>query len=274
MCGCFKAFRDFVCPLYRKRTAQWPFRQAKTPLSWTLLSGSRSGMIINAYLTDSCNATAMGMKDRSGFTLIEMSIVLVIIGLIVGGVLVGQDLIRAAAVRSQISQIEKYQTAVNTFRGKYGAMPGDMSDATARQYGFQAVFPTGQFRGGANPLAGNGNGMLIGSGQCSPNPGHSGSILQAAGETVVFWEDLSTAGGMNLNLIDGTFSTADICDPTIGNTIQTNASFRGWLPDAKIGRGNFIYVYNSSGTNYYGLSVPLSIDGSVYRASRHRRDFP
>ena len=56
----------------------------------------------------------------AGFTLIELSIVLVIIGLIIGGVLVGRDLIAAAQVRAQISQIEKYQTAVNTFRGKYG----------------------------------------------------------------------------------------------------------------------------------------------------------
>jgi prepilin-type N-terminal cleavage/methylation domain-containing protein len=43
----------------------------------------------------------------AGFTLIEISIVLVIIGLIVGGVLVGHDLIRAAGVRATISQVEK-----------------------------------------------------------------------------------------------------------------------------------------------------------------------
>lgn len=57
---------------------------------------------------------------NNGFMLIELSIALVVIGLIVGGVLVGQDLINAAAVRAQISQIEKYNTAVNTFREKYG----------------------------------------------------------------------------------------------------------------------------------------------------------
>jgi len=46
-------------------------------------------------------------KSLKGFTLIELSIVLVIIGLIVGGVLVGHDLIRAAGVRATISQVEK-----------------------------------------------------------------------------------------------------------------------------------------------------------------------
>ena len=73
---------------------------------------------------------------NSGFTLIELSIVLVIIGLIVGGVLVGQNLIAAATVRAQITQIEKYNQAVNTFYGKYQALPGDMNVATASQYGF------------------------------------------------------------------------------------------------------------------------------------------
>lgn len=50
----------------------------------------------------------------AGFTLVELSIVLVIIGLVVDGVLVGQDLFCAAAVRATISQIEKYNTAANT----------------------------------------------------------------------------------------------------------------------------------------------------------------
>ena len=50
---------------------------------------------------------------KSGFTLVELSIVLVIIGLIIGGVVVGRDLIDAATIRAQISQIEKYNTAVN-----------------------------------------------------------------------------------------------------------------------------------------------------------------
>lgn len=54
------------------------------------------------------------MRDRQGFTLIELSIVLVIIGLIVGGILVGRELISAAEIRATVSQIEKYNTSVNT----------------------------------------------------------------------------------------------------------------------------------------------------------------
>lgn len=70
-------------------------------------------------------------KDKKGFTLIELSIVLVIVGLLVGGVLVGQDLIEAAKLRSITSDSTKYQTAINTFRLKYNALPGDMPNATA-----------------------------------------------------------------------------------------------------------------------------------------------
>lgn len=64
-----------------------------------------------------------------GFTLIELSIVLVIIGLIAGGVLVGKELIRAAQLRSIIKDAERLHVAVNTFMLKYSKLPGDMDTA-------------------------------------------------------------------------------------------------------------------------------------------------
>src|SRR5471030_1667850 len=97
-------------------------------------------------------------KSERGFTLIELSIVLVIIGLIVGGVLVGQDLIRAAEVRATIAQIEKYNTAVNTFRGKYNALPGDMNASTATAFGFSPRATAG------TAGLGDGNGVIEGLG--------------------------------------------------------------------------------------------------------------
>jgi prepilin-type N-terminal cleavage/methylation domain-containing protein len=68
------------------------------------------------------------MKHR-GFTLVELSIVLVIIGLIVGGVVGGQSLIKSAQINSTISDIGKYKTAITTFELQYDAKPGDMVDA-------------------------------------------------------------------------------------------------------------------------------------------------
>ena len=86
---------------------------------------------------------------KQGFTLIEISIALVIIGLIVGGILTGGDLIDAATQRAQIAQIEKYHTAVRTFQGKYGHLPGDIIDPLATRFGFQTR--------GTKPGEGDGN---------------------------------------------------------------------------------------------------------------------
>ena len=71
-----------------------------------------------------------GMRSHAGFTLIELSIVLVIIGLLIGAVFVGRDLIHAAEIRSTISQIEKTKTAVASFKSKYNCLPGDCPNAT------------------------------------------------------------------------------------------------------------------------------------------------
>src|SRR4051812_26321723 len=78
---------------------------------------------------------------KSGFTLIELSIVLVIIGLITGGILVGKDLIQAAQIRATSSQVTKYSAAVNTFRIKYNALTGDIAEPNATGFGFVARGP-------------------------------------------------------------------------------------------------------------------------------------
>ncbi|MFO0388971.1 MAG: type II secretion system protein [Alphaproteobacteria bacterium] len=66
-----------------------------------------------------------------GFTLIELSIVLLIIGLIVSSVLAAHALIIAAGVRATISQKERFDLAAQTFRAKYNCLPGDCANATS-----------------------------------------------------------------------------------------------------------------------------------------------
>ena len=185
----------------------------------------------------------------SGFTLIELSIVLVIIGLIIGGVLVGRDLISAASVRAQISQIEKYNTAVNTFRGKYGYLPGDIPDPVATSYGFDPR--------GTQPGLGDGNGII--EGRCGNGGACDCGFCLADGETGAVWVDLSAAnlidGGFNSEQPTDTYRPVNVSGPAIGN----------YFPPARIGRGNYIYVFSGGysggwlgvgdGANYFGLSA-------------------
>ena len=70
------------------------------------------------------------MRHRHAFTLVELAIVLVILGLLVGGILTGQMLIRAAQNRAIIVEYDRFTTAKNAFKDKYFQLPGDFSNAT------------------------------------------------------------------------------------------------------------------------------------------------
>lgn len=65
------------------------------------------------------------MKRQTGFTLIELAIVLVIIGLLLGGVLKGQELINSAKAKSIASEIKNVQVYIYGYQDRYKALPGD-----------------------------------------------------------------------------------------------------------------------------------------------------
>ncbi len=115
------------------------------------------------------------MHQQKAFTLVEMSIVIVIIGLLAGAVLAGQSLVRASEVRSVITGFHKYVTASATFQDKYGALAGDFVNANSN---WSAATP------------GNGNGVI--------DYGAGGGV---AGENFGFWQQLALAG-----LIEGQYS--------------------------------------------------------------------
>lgn len=119
-----------------------------------------------------------------GFTLLELSIVLVIIGLIVGGITAGRSLIRSSELQSIVRDAQKYETAINAFRGKYNVLPGDMPNATA-YWGAQDADPTACL-------------AINGTGTQTCNGDGDGSIYKDMGveylEGYLAWQHLQNAG--------------------------------------------------------------------------------
>ena len=90
------------------------------------------------------------MKNKqTGFTLVEIAIVLVIIGLLLGGILKGQELINSARVRNLADTNAGIQAAYYGFIDRYRAVPGDMSQTLATQAIGQTI-----------TVGGNGNGRI------------------------------------------------------------------------------------------------------------------
>lgn len=71
----------------------------------------------------------MNTNKQAGFTLVELAIVMVIIGLLIGGILKGQELIKNAAVSATAAQLKAFESAYVTFLDIYGQKPGDFAQA-------------------------------------------------------------------------------------------------------------------------------------------------
>ena len=81
------------------------------------------------------------MKRANGFTLVEIAIVLVIIGLLLGGILKGQEMITQAKVKNAVADFSGISAAYHGYLDRYRAIPGDDSNAAGRWSG-ATVSPT------------------------------------------------------------------------------------------------------------------------------------
>jgi len=110
------------------------------------------------------------MKRNQGFTLVEIAIVLVIIGLLLGGILKGQEMITQAKIKNVIADMSGVSAAMYGYQDRYRALPGDDKNAATRWSTAPAA------------TAGDGDGVVL------------GKWTEAAKESVYFWDHLRRAG--------------------------------------------------------------------------------
>jgi prepilin-type N-terminal cleavage/methylation domain-containing protein len=111
---------------------------------------------------------------QTGFTLVEIAIVLVIIGLLLGGVLKGQSMIENAKIRNVINDLNSVQAAFYAYRDRFNAVPGDDAAATVHF--------------GAGVTNGGGNGVIAGA--------YNATVPAAGTESSNFWQHVRSAGFM------------------------------------------------------------------------------
>lgn len=156
----------------------------------------------------------MKTDGQAGFTLVELAVVMIIIGLLIGGILKGQELIANAQITGTAAAVKGIDAATTTFRDTFAAMPGDITNPDERLPNCAA---------GSNCAApGNGNSRVEATGGGSITAGSSN-------EMDTFWLHLAAA-----DLITG-------IDPSLGN------AFGGNYPSAPIGGGFFAGYDNTAG---------------------------
>ncbi|MFZ4542092.1 MAG: type II secretion system protein [Rickettsiales bacterium] len=191
-----------------------------------------------------------------GFSLVELSIVLVILGLLVGGILSGQSLIRAAELRAVGNEYSRYVTATHTVRDKYFALPGDISNATrlwGNLGGVNCINNAGTGALSTGTCDGNGDGKLSGA-----------AAISETGEMFQFWRQLAFAG-----IIEGSYTGLagsnaswpgrDTIPGTNSPRSKMNNTGWGTLDLANYLGDPSVYVYDYGNLLSFGVTSPGNV---------------
>lgn len=119
------------------------------------------------------------LHSQYGFSLVELSVVLIILGLLVAGITAGSSLVKGAKYRNVISELKEIDTAIKTFELKYDSLPGDMYNAY-------------DFWGGSDCTNATVTNTNVNNKAC--NGDGNGNISWNKGEGLNTWEHLSYAG--------------------------------------------------------------------------------
>lgn len=198
-------------------------------------------------------------KSQSGFTLVEIAIVLVIVGLLLGAVLKGQELIFNTRVKSTFNMSRELTAAVSAYQDRYRAMPGDDGQVAAR-FPAAAVVPTNGNSNGiidwqTNPCAAGVQagencqsfyhlrlgGFISGTGSESPRSAFSSNVHMVAMSVFITGAPASPAmvldpAGISHKIMNAIDTSFDDANPATGSVrCQNVASYNMSTPDAGIG---------------------------------------
>ncbi len=201
----------------------------------------------------------MNKTNKSGFTLVELAIVMIIIGLLIGGIMKGATLIEQAKVKSIISTIKETDAGVLVYEDMFAQLPGDDLNAQNRLRGCDAA---------ASCLNGDGNKFIASDG--TDHVAWTTNFISAdrstnGEETMQFWKHLAMADLLNI-----VSTTANTATPAWGETHPTSPfgggfeiMYDGWMASGS-GSGVSTHIIRLSDT-LTGRAQPTLTPGIAFR---------